>query len=111
MVLHCGNGIIYYREDKRADFGAFPPAALQEQMPTLHYFQQGGEWEQLRLNALAQRFRLTLTSIGSNQHPFGSTVLPESRRTPARMRALAPFIDSLWALEPLLLQPLEYESK
>ncbi len=86
-------------------------AALQEQMPTLHYFQQGGEWEQLRLNALAQRFRLTLTSIGSNQHPFGSTVLPESRRTPARMRALAPFIDSLWALEPLLLQPLEYESK
>lgn len=86
-------------------------AALQKQMPTLQYFQQGGEWERTRLNAMAQAFRQILTDIGSDKHPFGNTVLPESRRTPARMQALAPFTDSLWALEPLLLQPLEYERK
>lgn len=82
-------------------------AALQQQYETLRYFRQGGAWEILRLNALAEQFHLALTEIGDNSHPFGNPVLPANRRSAARMQALAPFFDTLPQLKTLLLKPQE----
>ena len=82
-------------------------AALQQQYETLRYFRQGGAWELLRLDALAEQFHLALTEIGDDSHPFGDPVLPANRRSAARMQALAPFFDTLPQLKTLLLKPQE----
>ena len=82
-------------------------AALQQQHETLQYFRQGGAWEILRLNALAEQFHLVLAEIGAGLHPFGDPVLPGNRRSAARMQALAPFFDTLPQLKTLLLKPQE----
>lgn len=84
-------------------------AALREQREVLEYFQSGGKWETMRVNALANQFRDTLVIAGTFKHPFGSTVVPAELRSAARMQALAPFLDTLPALRELLLQPLDYE--
>lgn len=86
-------------------------AALREQREVLEYFQSGGKWETMRVNALANQFRDTLVIAGTFKHPFGSTVVPAELRSAARMQALAPFLEALPNLTPLLLQPLEYEQK
>ena len=82
-------------------------AALQQQHETLQYFRQGGAWEILRLDALAEQFHLALAEIGADSHPFGDPVLPANRRSAARMQALAPFFDTLPQLKTLLLKPQE----
>lgn len=82
-------------------------AALQQQHETLQYFRQGGAWELLRLDALAEQFHLVLAEIGAGLHPFGDPVLPKNRRSAARMQALAPFFDTLPQLKTLLLKPQE----
>jgi hypothetical protein len=85
--------------------------ALREQQDTLDYFRNGGKWEMMRINALALQFRDTLLIASSYKQPYSSPVLPAELRTPARMQALAPFLEALPNLTPLLLQPLEYEQK
>lgn len=85
--------------------------ALREQQNTLDYFRNGGKWEMMRINALALQFRDTLLIASSYKQPYSSPVLPAELRTPARMQALAPFLEALPNLTPLLLQPLEYEQK
>lgn len=82
-------------------------AALREQREVLEYFQSGGKWETMRVNALALQFRDTLLIASSYKQPYSSPVLPAELRTPARMQALAPFLEALPNLTPLLLQPLE----
>lgn len=80
-------------------------AALQKQRATLQYFKQGGTWEILRVNALAEQFHLALVEIGADAHSFGNPILPEKRRSSARMQALTPFFDILPQLKILLLKP------
>lgn len=84
-------------------------AAIQEQREVLEYFQSGGKWETMRVNALASQFRDTLIIAGTFKHPFGSTVVPAELRSDARMQALAPFLDTLPELRKLLFQPLNCE--
>ncbi len=86
-------------------------AALHEQRATLQYFKQGGTWEILRVNALAEQFHLALIEIGADAHSFGDPVLPESRRSSARMQALTPFFDTLPQLKTLLLKPQTNEQQ
>lgn len=83
-------------------------AALQQQAKTLQYFiTQGGAWEIMRLNALAEQFHLALGEISTDSHPFGNPVLPATRCSADRMQALAPFFDTLPHLKTLLLKPQE----
>ena len=59
------------------------------------------------INALALQFRDTLLIASSYKQPYSSPVLPAELRTPARMQALAPFLEALPNLTPLLLKPQE----
>ena len=79
---------------------------LREQAGVLEYFRQGGEMELLRVNGLVEGFRealSTLTTLAKNS-PFPRPVLPEHRRTAARMAALEPFFTALPELRNLLLE-------
>lgn len=94
------------RENEQASIDA-----LRELHHSLQYFKTSGHWEMLRLNTLAEYFRLTLIDIGRYEHPFGSPILPAERCTPRRMHALAPFFESLPGLQKLLQTSLEYLHK
>lgn len=78
-------------------------AKLREQTGVLEYFRQGGEMELLRVNGLVEGFREALSTL-QKESPFPHPVLPEHRRTAARMAALEPFFTALPELRNLLLE-------
>lgn len=78
-------------------------ALLKEQEEVLAYFAAKGEGEIWRVNMLAMMFHATLMELRECDYaPYPEPVLPEKLRTPARMKALQLFTDTLPALRNLL---------
>ena len=76
---------------------------LREQKEVLAYFAAKGEGEIWRVNKLAGFFHATLTSLREQgMSPYPEPLLPQRHRTPARMRALHPFLQALPLLRELL---------
>lgn len=78
-------------------------ALLKEQEEVMAYFVAKGEGEIWRVNMLAMMFHATLLELREDDFaPYPEPVLQAKLRTPARMKALQPFIDTLPALKNLL---------
>lgn len=80
-------------------------AKLKDLKKTLAGFAAKGEAEIWRIHKLSHFFHATLVELQKDElYPFPKPMLPEKYRTPARMRALQPFTDTLPSLKILLYQ-------
>ncbi len=78
-------------------------AKLKELEQVVAYFAAKGEGEIWRVNKLAGFFYASLVDLrAGGLSPYPEPVLSEKYRTPSRMKALQPFIDTFPALKDLL---------